>query len=200
MQISIDGFDEESYKYVRKTDTFSIALDTVDWLVNLGIRVTVAITPLLETLISNEDNYIKFANQLIKRYDKKPFFVKFNTELMDGRTINPTESENDQYRTSIRKIKIACSPYSEARGFAMDHIHNTIFNNCGYGGLTIASNGDVYFCNLIEKCAKQGNIRTRKISDILTLSQKARELSDINNLIPCQELCVEVYMWRRLPC
>lgn len=185
VQISIDGFDKDSYQCVRGMDSFQTALDTVDWLVSAGVRVTVSITPLLETLISNESKYIEFADYLLEKYRDKPFFVKFNTELMDGRMINPTEAENERYRKSIKQIEVACKPYSEEQGFAMDHIHNTVFNNCGYGGLTIASNGDIYFCNLIECCAKQGNVRDMSFDDIMFISQKARELSDINNLIPC---------------
>lgn len=186
VQISIDGYDAETYRYVRGKDTFNAALDTVDRLINVGIRVTVAITPLMETLISKENEYIKFAKQLIDRYEGKKFFVKFNTELMDGRTINPTKTENDKYRKSINQIKNACALCSEEKGFALDHKRNTIFNNCGYGGLSIASNGDIYFCNLIDKCACQGNIRNMKFDEIIAISQKARKFSDVSNLLPCK--------------
>ncbi|MBS5301287.1 MAG: radical SAM protein [Clostridiaceae bacterium] len=191
VQISVDGFDAESYRTVRGTDTFATALDTVERLVKLGLRVTVAVTPLLETLISNEEKYIRFAKQLLEKYDGNSFFVKFNTELMDGRTINPTNDENVRYRKSIKMIKDVCAPYSESKGFALDHINNTIFNNCGYGGLTIASNGDIYCCNLVDKCAKQGNVRNMSFDDIMNISKKARELSDINHLLPCKNCALK---------
>lgn len=186
VQISIDGFDAESYQHVRGVDTFARALDTVERLVNIGMRVTVAITPLLETLISKEKDYIRFSNELIEKYKGKSFFVKFNTELMDGRSIHPTQEENDRYRESINQIKKSCSLYSELQGFAVDHRNNTIFHNCGYGGLTIASNGDIYFCNLIDQCACQGNVRNMNFEEVIAISQKAKELSNVNNLTPCR--------------
>lgn len=187
VQISIDGYDQQSYKMVRGTDTFDTALKTVESLLNADIRVTVAVTPLMETLMGNEDRYISFANNLIEKHKNKEFFVKFNTELLDGRTVNPTDEENLRYKNSIKKIKAACMSNSEEEGFALDHRNNTVFNNCGYGGITIASNGDVFFCNLVSQCAKQANVRQNTFEEIDVLSKKARVLSDVNNLLPCNK-------------
>lgn len=187
VQISIDGYDQQSYKMIRGTDTFDHALKTVERLLNAGIRVSVAITPLMETLIGNEDKYISFAKNLIEKHKDKEFFVKFNTELLDGRTINPTNEENLQYKKIIKNIKAACMSNSEEEGFALDHRSNTVFNNCGYGGITVASNGDVFFCNLVSQCAKQANVRKNTFEEINILSKRARALSDVNNLIPCNK-------------
>lgn len=191
VQVSIDGFDAESYRAVRGSNAFGDVLVSVNRLVEAGIRVTVAVTPLLDTLLGNEKRYVDFAKDLLARYKGKEFFVKFNTELMDGRDITPTEEENDLYRAAMKSIKNQCSPFSEEEGFAIDHRNNTIFNNCGYGGLTIAANGDVYFCNLTAKCAKQGNIRIDSFEDIWKKSQKARALSDVNQLTPCKECALK---------
>ena len=87
VQISIDGFDRESYQQVRGTDSFDKALSTVDKLVRAGIRTTVAVSPLLDTLLEHEQQYIVFAKEMTSRYIGKAFFVKFNTELMEGRII-----------------------------------------------------------------------------------------------------------------
>lgn len=187
VQISVDGFDAESYQQVRAVDTFDAALSAVDRLVCAGIRTIVAISPLLNTLLEHEQQYIAFAKSLITKYDGKPFFVKFNTDLMEGRNISPTEAENKLYRACATRIKDSCIPFSEEKSFASDHSGNTIFNNCGYGGLTVASNGDVFFCSLTAKCAKQANIRIESFESILEKSQRARQFSDINNLSPCSE-------------
>lgn len=187
VQISIDGFDRESYQQVRGTDSFDKALSTVDKLVRAGIRTTVAVSPLLDTLLEHEQQYIVFAKEMTSRYSGKAFFVKFNTELMEGRNITPTESENRQYREASQRIKDACAPFAEEEGFAVDHAGNTIFHNCGYGGITIAANGDVYFCSITAKCEKQANIRAESFESIFAKSKKAMALSDISNLTPCNE-------------
>ncbi len=124
---------------------------------------------------------------LIDKYKGKEFFVKFNTELLKGRNITPTEEENRKYLKAIKHIKAKCSSFSEEEGFALDHRGNILFNNCGYGGLSIASNGDVYFCNLISECAKQANIRVQPFENILKASNKARMMSDVENLLPCRD-------------
>lgn len=187
VQISIDGFDRESYQQVRGTDSFDKALSTVDKLVSADIRTTVAISPLLDTLLEHELQYIAFAKELTSRYSGKTFFVKFNTELMEGRNIVPTDLENQEYRTVSQRIKNACTPFSEEEEFAVNHVGNTVFHNCGYGGITIAANGDVYFCSITGKCAKQANIRTDSFESILERSKEAIALSSISNLTPCNE-------------
>lgn len=193
VQISIDGFDTESYKCVRGMDAFEQALDAVDRLVAAGVKITVAITPLLETLLPNQSQYIQFAKDLIGKYGQKDFLVKFNTELMEGRNVAPTEADNDLYRSAARKIKEACNPLSGEKGFALDHKNNTAFNNCGYGGLCISATGDVFFCSIIAKCAKQANIRTDSFEKIMEYSSKARAASDVSNLLPCCE-CTLKYL------
>lgn len=193
VQISIDGYNASSYQSVRGVDTFHIALDTVDLLLSNDVRVMIAITPLLETLLSHEKEYISFAKSLTAKYQGKNFLVKFNTELMEGRNIAPTEVENLQYRQAIKKIKAECTPLSEESEFALDHGNHMLFQNCGYGGICIASNGDVYFCSILSKCAKQANIRTHSFKKIMEFSEYARKLSDVNNLVPCNE-CVLKYI------
>jgi radical SAM protein with 4Fe4S-binding SPASM domain len=187
VQISIDGFDSKTYKEIRGVDSFNTALQTVDNLLNAKIRVIIAITPLLKTLLPNKENYSSFAQQLSKKYYNYNLLIKFNTELIKGRNISPTKEENDLYRNVINAIKSECTPFSEEEGFTLNHINSTVSNNCGYGGLCIAANGDVFFCNIISSCAKQANTRTNSFSDIFALSQKARMFSDVSNLYPCKE-------------
>lgn len=186
VQISIDGYDRNTYLQVRGVDTFNIVIESVDRLIKAGIRLTIAITPLMETLIGHEKSYISFAKNLLNKYKDNEFFIKFSTELMDGREINTNKKELLEYRISINRIRESCMLQSEKEGFVIDHINNTIFNNCGYGGITVTSTGDIFFCNLITKCAKQGNIRKDNFFTIYKKSKKARRLSDINNLIPCK--------------
>lgn len=187
VQISVDGFDAESYKTVRGVNTFSNALEAVDKLLKANVRVIVAITPLLDDLLENKSKYSLFAKSLTKKYEKQRFLVKFNTMLMEGRGISLTGEENDQYRDIIKAIKSEYDPLSAEKDFALAHINNTVFNNCGYGGLCVAANGNVYFCSIIRKCAKQANIRSHSFASLIEQSNKARAFSNVNNLYPCNK-------------
>lgn len=187
IQISLDGYDRKSYFYVRQIDAFENVMTAIDNSVLANIRTTVAITPLCETLFGHREDYVKLARELRSKYEGKNFFVKFNKELLDGRNIQPTDVDNDLYRSEIQYIIKKTAPFSEEEGFAIDHRNNTGFNNCGYGGLTIAANGDVYGCNLTSCCSAQGNIRRDRFIDIWNRMKKIRAFSDISNLYPCCE-------------
>lgn len=185
IQISIDGFDPNSYKHIRGTDSFLTVLNSVDLLINSGLRVTVAITPLLETLISSEQEYIKFAKGLNEKYKDKEFFIKFSSELMDGRNISLSKDELKSYVSVIKRVEKICAKLSENEIFALNRRYNVSLKSCGYGELSIAANGDIYFCNLINKCSKQGNIRTDNLSDIYHKAEIAYRLASVDNLVPC---------------
>lgn len=186
-QISIDGFDATTYKMVRCADAFEKAMKSVDDLLSANIRVLVSITPLPDTLYKHKEEYICFAQQLLHKYKNHNFLVKFSTELLEGRNIHMTDEDNARYRDTMNEIVQKCSPLSREEGFALDHRNSTALYNCGYGGLCVASNGDVHFCNLVSACAKQGNIRTHSFSQLLEYSRRIREASNVNNLIPCRE-------------
>ena len=185
VQISLDGYDRNSYFAVRQVDGFERALQAVEYVVEAGIRTTVAITPLPETLDGHEADYRNLAASLQHRYEKKDVFVKFSKELLTGRMIVPSKQDNEAYKHKMQSIIKAIAPFSAEEGFAIDHRHNIGFVNCGYGWPTVAANGDVFACNLINECKKQGNIRE---DDFLTIWNRLafiRKKAEVHSLRPC---------------
>ena len=119
------------------------------------------------------------------KYNTNKFNVNFNYELLDGRNIKTTNIDNKRYSNIMREIVESCYPKSEEEDFVINHMDNMILDNCGYGGLTIASNGDIYMCNRIYELNKYGNVRTMPFNKILEQSKIAMKESNINNLEPC---------------
>ncbi len=187
VQISLDGYDAKSYMDVRNMDGFDIVLKTIDLIVKYNIKIAVAISPSFSSLINNQEKYYNFSKLLTEKYENKDFIVKFSTELFEGRNISTTDEENKLYKKISNTIKQSSRLLSDEEEFALEHEQNTIFNNCGYGGLTVSSTGDIYFCNLIHKCIPQANIRTHTFNEILHLSSNAKKNSDINVLTPCNK-------------
>lgn len=185
IQISMDGYDEESNSKVRGKGTFEKVVQNIDKLFNKGLRLSVAVTPLLDDLDQNKKSYIKFGKQLIDKYSSGEFHLKYNYELLEGRDIKVDKESNKIYSKIMHEIVESCYPDSENIEFVINHKDNTIFNNCGYGGLTIGANGDVYFCNRIHELTSCGNIRDKSFNEFIKLSKRAKEISDINNLYPC---------------
>lgn len=185
VQISIDGYDEESNTLIRGKHSFEKSLKTVNSLINSKIRTSVAITPMLETLEKQKEKYVSFAKSLINKYPMQQFFVKFNVELLEGRNINPTVDSNIRYRKLMQEITRSCYEDYQENDFVLNHENNTIFNNCGFGGITVSPIGNIYFCNRIYELKSYANYRNDPIEKIMYLSKKAMQLSDINNLKPC---------------
>ena len=185
IQISLDGYDRTTYQYVRQVDAFEQVISGIEYSVKAGIRTIVAITPLYENLLQHSSDYIALAQNLQTLYGNYNFFVKFSKELLAGRTINPNDDYNKQYKKEISRIIRTIAPFSQEEGFAIDHRRNVGFFNCGYGWPTIAANGNVYGCNVIGSCALQGNIRNDSWSDIWQRLKIVRAASCVDNLKPC---------------
>jgi radical SAM protein with 4Fe4S-binding SPASM domain len=185
IQVSIDGYDEKSNARVRGSGVFDKAIHTVREFLERKSAVRIAITPMLDLNEDEKLGYIKFAQSLLEKFYDKNLVIKFNKTTLNGREVRPDAKENAFYSSCIDEIIEACYPGSAIQDFVENHRDNTIFNNCGYGGITIAANGDIHFCNRIHDVPCFGNIREIDFSELMKLSRKVREVSNIDNLEPC---------------
>lgn len=187
VQISVDGYDEESNSVIRGKGSFNKALKTAELFFEKNIKLSIAVTPLFEDLESRKFKYIEFGRRLINKFNREDFQLKFNYELLKGRDINLSKEANTNYSKIMHEIVEACYKDSEENEFVENHKDNMVLNNCGYGGITIAANGDVYFCNRIHELKSYGNVRNTEFKKIMKLSSTAQQLSNINNLKPCNK-------------
>ena len=185
VQISIDGYDEDSNSNVRGNGNFGKAMSTAELFFEKNVRMSIAITPLFDGLENLKEEYVQFGKTLIDKFKDGEFHLKFNYELLEGRNINLGNVDNKKYSENMHYIVDECYENSEEEEFILNHKYNVILNNCGYGGITVAANGDLYFCNRIHELKSYGNIRKTDFTKIMELSKTARKLSDINNLKPC---------------
>ena len=75
---------------------------------------------------------------------------------------------------------------SELTNFILNHKNNRLHKNCGYGGLTVDSTGNIFFCGRIGELKNSGNIRKISLEKILSLRKKIRQCTSVDNLFPCQ--------------
>lgn len=186
IQISIDGYDENSNARVRGLGAFNKAIYTAREFLARKKAVRIAVTPTLDLLENEKEKYIEFAKALLSKYKNENFIVKFNKLTLNGRNVRPDFDENVSYLAKVDEIIEACYPDSSIIDFAENHRDNTVFNNCGYGGITIAADGNIYFCNRVYDVACFGNIREMEFSDLMKLSREVREAADVDNLNPCK--------------
>lgn len=191
IQISIDGYDEDSNKVIRGSGNFGLAMATVKEFLSRGVDTIIAITPSIKILDSIEEinAYADFARKLCEAFVeyKNNFNIRFTLDLMDGRELKLTKKERVAYYNAT--MRIYSSYYGvESRNmpFVLQRRSNQLLDNCSFGDLAITPNGEIYFCTKTTSCASIGNIRNLKFSYILEQSLAAKRLSNIDNLLPCK--------------
>ncbi|QXM05426.1 radical SAM/SPASM domain-containing protein [Crassaminicella indica] len=185
IQISIDGYDEKSNAKIRGKGNFQKAIDTVDRFYELGVKLSIAVTPLYEDI----DNFIirfeDFAKSMIKKYNDN-IYMKLNLELIKGRDVDLTEEENEIYKNKLKELTEKIYPNYYINNFILNHSDNYIIDNCGYGEITIAANGDVYCCNRIYEIDPVGNILEIGIEKAFEKLKEIKKKTSVDNLLPCK--------------
>lgn len=188
VQISIDGYDEATNSLIRGKGNFSKALNAVNLFYESNVDTEISVTPYLDKkLAENYQCYIDFARMLNQKYHKANFLVKFTFDVLNGRDICVSEKQKKDYQSIVTKI------YNELYGDFVDkpflefHKHGGIENNCDYGNVAISADGNVCLCPIIPEMKPVENIRVNSFDELLDIAQKARSLSNINNLSPCKD-------------
>lgn len=188
VQISIDGFSEETNAEIRGRGSFQKSLEAVDAFVANNVYTSVAITPKINTLIENSIKYVNFAHELESRYEGKAFELRFSEELLNGRCITDARSINVDYGKAVANLlkEIYGEDY-EIMEFVKMLTDNFIIDNCAFGGLTIAANGDVFLCPRISDLKPIGNVRRDPFKELLKKATFVEEFTNVKYLYPCGE-------------
>ena len=134
-----------------------------------------------------KENYIAFAQNLKEKYSKYNLNIRFTSEMLDGRDVHLSKEEKQDYKEIMGKIISECFVDYADVPFINFHKMGGIEMNCDYGNLTVACNGDVYFCPQVSRLRSVVNLRDVDFHVIAEMAEKARTLSSVNNLMPCKE-------------
>lgn len=186
IQISIDGYNELTNAMVRGSGWFSKVMSVVELFSKENVFLSITITPLYEMIDKYREEYINFSKELIAKYGNKKFLVVIAKELIDGRNIKCDSEKNKQMTKNVNEMYEAIYENFELTTFVMNHKYNRIIKNCGFGVLTINSNGDYYFCGRINDVKSYGNIRKTDFDVILNNRIRARYKTFVDNIIPCK--------------
>ncbi len=185
IQISIDGYDSESYYSVRRYDGFDKAMNCIELFTNTGTKVSMAVTPLYENLDVFIDKFESFAKNFLSTHPD--VFVKLNHELIVGREVNTTEDENKEYRRKLKKLVERLYPDYYNETFVLNYENKAIRRNCGFGGVSIAANGDVYWCNRIHELNSTMNVFKCDMDTIFKKSKWIKDNTSVDNTIGCMD-------------
>lgn len=186
VQISLDGYSEQTNAPVRGEGNFQRALHALELFARHPLKVRVAVTPYpRETLGDEIQRYVDFARQLSDKYKAANFSVNFTTNLLDGRLLKLSKQQREQYRrTMVEALELLVGKHASDYPFITTHLERRVMENCSYGCLHLASNGDVLMCSL-PQCKPVANIRRNSWQEIASLSDSAKRLTSVDNLRPC---------------
>ena len=185
VQISLDGTDEKSNSLIRGKNNFEKALNNAKLFVEAGVKTVIATTPTLDNLDYIEKTYVNFAKGLLEELNKPNLYFKLAQKLITGRKVDALLKEKaKKYSKVTRKLANELYPNGEIRNFINNMQVGTGLRNCGYGGLSISSDGKFFLCNRIGDIEP---IATNKdnFKNILEKANYYYNWSSVDNVMPC---------------
>ena len=183
IQISIDGVDEKSNSIVRGSGHYNNAVNSVVRFSNNGVRTSVAKTFTFEN-IKFANTYQEFVNQIVSKTENQVFF-KLSRKILKGRSVNYSDTDNIKFYEIISEIEENVNSLAYLQNFMIDHEPNLGLKNCGFGGLSITSNGDVFMCNRISEVESYGNVSKNTLSYFFNIGNRINDETSVNNVKPC---------------
>lgn len=185
VQISLDGTNETENAVVRGKENFYKALENVKLFARSGVKIVVATTPTLDNIKEVEKNYINFAKGLIDELNCENLYFKISQKLITGRKVNALIKEKaKEYSTITNDLANTLYPQYTIKNFINNTAIGSGLKNCGYGGLSISSDGKFFLCNRIEDLDP---IATNKdnFHEIIKKANYYYEWSSVDNVMPC---------------
>lgn len=187
IQISIDGYSEETNASIRGRGVYEKALCTVDRFIQRGVKTSIGCTPIInDSFRHNYRNYVAWGKSLMDKYKGQDFHITFSGDLMDGRDVHISTEERGEMQHIVDEIYEGVYGRSKDDLFVSAMKRGTLNDNCTFGMPTVASNGDVYLCSRVPSLKSIGNVKEDSFDYIMHKCNEAREFSTVDNLQPCQ--------------
>ena len=180
IQISLDGYDEDTNAQVRGKGVFSKALECADKLLKKGVEVIIAFTPMYDY---DKEKYIEFGKILVDKYADCKLYLDFAPWILNGRSVSADVRKNEKYYKDSIDVFEAIFPGYETSLFT--DVFDSPVQNCGYGKVVLNSNGDFAFCSCLSEIPTIGNVREMPMQEIFELSKIVSQKTCVDNLIPC---------------
>lgn len=187
IQISIDGFDEDSNAKVRGNGHFENVVRNVVLFAHYGVRTSVATTFTWKNLEENAGIRYKELVERIQEQTNHSVFFKLSKKILRGRNTDYSEVENKLFFEKIVAIEKLVDADAQLANFMEGHTPNSVAANCGFGGVSIGANGDVYFCNRISEVECWGNVRETPLTKLLKKGIVLHETTDVDHIQPCKD-------------
>ncbi|SLM28776.1 Putative Fe-S oxidoreductase (fragment) [Desulfamplus magnetovallimortis] len=186
IQISLDGISEKTNAMIRGAGNFDTAIQTAISFANQNVKTKITTTPTMDNIHLIKDDYVNFSKKILKRVEQKGVIhFKIAQKLLEGREVKITESEMQEYQKITDKIAKSLYPKYSVENFMSNLLYGAI-KNCGYGGLSVSSNGEFFLCNRVLEIESIGNIDT-PFSVIINKARHFYEMTCVDNVEECND-------------
>ena len=187
VQISLDGVDEESNSIIRGKGNFKKTLETVKQFVKAGIKTSISTTPTMDNFFYIEKKYVNFAKSLLNELKSENLYFKIAQKLIPGREIDINEYEKNKktYNEITGKLANELYPNYSLLNFIKNTTPNVGLRNCGYGGLSISSDGKFFLCNRVEELEYIAT-KEEDFKEILKKAKFYETITSVDYVIPCK--------------
>jgi len=184
VQISLDGPTDSINEKTRGSGAFEKAIITAKEFSKKGIRTSIAMTATLDTIHLFENEFREFyENEIVGT----GINIKISHKLLNGREVNVLTGINKKlYEETAHRLSELIYPKSKQRSFALEHKPNMLHQNCGFGGASVSSTGDLYPCNRIGDVRPIGNVKVDGFERILISLSESEKATDIDSILPCK--------------
>ncbi len=184
VQVSLDGINDQSNAPVRGVGNFDLALATIKRFERLGIKVSVAMTPLPSSASEFANGFMGFINQHIHGTNIKIRLSQKILPLRNGDTL--TSQEQETYRNLMAKLSDQLYPQADSLFFALSHRPNEGMDNCGLGGITVDPCGFVHPCNRLAELKQVHNCTTKSLEEISKYLADWASRFSVDNIEGCK--------------
>lgn len=188
IQISLDGYDEATNQKMRGENNFESTKNNLNWLFSLNSNISVAVTPSPSVLFveSEQKKLEAFILELSKNAT-----IRLTHKILPNEQLQLTQDDERNYFNFISGLEDQIYPEGKLKRWVSHYFNDTAKeNNCGWGNLTIAANGDVYTCNRLDASIKMGNALVNSMAYLINEGQKNRDLTSVDNIEPCKNCAV----------
>lgn len=185
VQVSLDGIDEDTNSKIRGNWHFDETLQNIVTFAKHGVQTSVATTLTFNNLSSHTKYDFKALVDKTAKVTQGQVLFRLSKKILQGRGIHYSDEDNKRFYQQICEIEDFVYPQARLNNFIEGHTPNLISTNCGYGGLSISANGDVYVCNRISEVEKIGNVRNDDMKELLNEGKRLFELTSVANVEPC---------------
>lgn len=188
IQLSLDGFDEDSNGAMRGIGNFEKTTRNLKWLHSLGANISVAVTPSYDTVFSREKyaKLVSFLNEL-----KHISTIRITQKILPNNSIDTLSIQSERYYELIGEISDEIYPDNKTTHWIASYWGDADKeNNCGWGNITINPEGKAYTCNRIEDSVYLGAFLEDGLDSIFKLGEVQRIATSVDNVEPCSKCAI----------